>query len=281
MSTTRTDLTSKALAKNNWPVRDVAGLPMIFSPLLSELTFLVHAFTTRLGGTSSPPVEYFNLGRHSGTDESRADAMFNRQRLCAALSLNFNRLVVPGQVHSANIAWVTEPERLPSVDGVATVTPETPVLLHYADCVPIIVADPTLDVMVVLHAGWRGTAGGIAGRAVRLIAATLDLDPEAMAAAIGPAIGSCCYPTGEDVCEKLLSSVENKGDLVVWKDGRPHPDLKAINAMQLLEAGVGQVDIASWCTACHPELFYSHRQSGGKTGRQSAIAAIVPRSELS
>lgn len=277
MSTTRAELSSKALAKNDWPIREVAGLPLIFSPLLSELPSLVHAFTTRRGGTSAPPLDSFNLGRHFGTDESRTDAMFNRQRLCAALGLNFNRLVVPGQVHSTNIAWVTEPERLPSVDGVATVTPETPVLLHYADCVPIIVVDSTLDVMVVLHAGWRGTAGGIAGLAVRLMAASLDLDPKTMSAAVGPAIGSCCYPTGEDVSEKLLSSVENKTDLVEWKDGKPHPDLKAINAMQLLEAGVGQVDVASWCTACNPELFYSHRQSGGKTGRQSAIAAIMPK----
>jgi YfiH family protein len=201
--------------------------------------------------------------------------MFNRQRLCAALGLKFNRLVVPGQVHSTNIAWVGEPERFSSVDGVATVTPETPVLLHYADCVPIIIADSKLQAIVVLHAGWRGTAGGIASLAVRLLMESLDLEPRTMSAAVGPAIGSCCYPTGRDVCEKLLSSVENKSDLVRWEDGKPYPDLKAINAMQLLEAGVGQVDVTSWCTACHPELFYSHRQSGGKTGRQSAIACIA------
>ena len=275
MSTTQEDLSARALAKNDWPVRQQAGLPLIFSPLLSELKFLVHAFTTRRGGTSSPPLDSFNLGRHWGSEESRADAVFNRQRLCAALGVNFNRLVVPGQVHSTNIAWVGEPERLPSVDGLATVTPETPMLLHYADCVPVIIADSTLQALVVLHAGWRGTAGGIASRAVRLLKESLDLDPNAMAAAVGPAIGSCCYPTGEDVCEQLLSSVENKSALVRWEDGKPYPDLKAINAMQLLEAGVGKVDVTSWCTACHPQLFYSHRQSGGKTGRQSAIACIA------
>src|SRR5215813_13245114 len=64
LSTTQEDLSARALAKNDWPVREQAGLPLICSPLLSELKFLVHAFTTRRGGTSSPPLDSFNLGRH-------------------------------------------------------------------------------------------------------------------------------------------------------------------------------------------------------------------------
>lgn len=278
MSITTANWTARAQAKQSWPLRKKRGLTLIFSPLLLELEFLVHAFTTRLGGHSAPPLEWFNLGRHWGTEESRLDARQNRERLCAVLSLDFSRLVVPGQVHSTNIAWVTEPERLSSVDGLVTVTPDTPVLLHYADCVPIIIADPGLKALAVLHAGWRGTAGGIASRAVSLLRDVLDLEPQGLLAAIGPAIGSCCYQTGAEVAEKLIASVERRQGLIHWHDQRPHPDLKAINAMQLLEAGVEKIDVASWCTACHPELFYSHRQSGGKTGRQSAIACIREKS---
>ncbi|HEY9871486.1 MAG TPA: peptidoglycan editing factor PgeF [Candidatus Obscuribacterales bacterium] len=273
----RTDLTALALTRNSWPTQEIDGLTLIRSPLLLAVPSLVHAFTTRLGGNSAPPLDSFNLGRHWGTQESRKDALHNRQRLCAALEMNFNRLVVPGQVHSTNVAWVTEPEHLGSVDGVATVSPDTPVMLHYADCVPIVIAEPNLPALAVVHAGWRGTAGGIAGKAVRLLSEALAIDPDVLLAAVGPAIGSCCYPTGIDVAEQLLSSVQHKAGLVRWHDDRPYPDLKAINAMQLLEAGLERIDVASWCTACHPDLFYSHRRFAGKTGRQSAIASIVAR----
>ena len=107
-----------------------------------------------------------------------------------------------------------------------------------------------------------------------------------MVAAVGPAVGTCCYPTGEDVVEQLLltlsaplqpnSEKNQMAGLVKHLEpaGQPRPDLKAINAMQLLLAGVPEVDVCSFCTSCRPDLFYSHRQSGGKTGRQGAIAMI-------
>ncbi len=263
-----------ARQKNTWTVEEVGGLPLVFSPLLASEGQLTHAFTTRLGGDSEKPLDSFNLGRHWPTDQSRKDAMRNRQRLCSVFGLTVNRLVVPGQVHSSKIAWVTGPESLPDCDGVATVTQDTPILLHYADCVPIIIFDRVLSAAVVVHAGWRGTASGIAGKAVRLLSDTLGSQGRHLVAAVGPAIGSCCYPTGGDVAEKLLSSVDEKDGLVEVRDGTPYPDLKAINAVQLLEAGVGQVDVTSFCTACHPDMFYSHRRDAGQTGRQGALACI-------
>jgi len=274
LSKTATKLSSRALVKNDWPVKELGGLTLLFSPLLSAVPSLVHCFTTRKGGESPPPLDCFNLGRHWPTEESKQDAMRNRSRLCAALSLDFTRLVVPGQVHSTNIAWVSDPENLPEVDGVATASPNTPILLHYADCVPIILFERELKVLAVLHAGWRGTAGGIATRAVSFMVETLSLKPAKMLAAIGPAIGSCCYQVGADVAEKLSNTVKHGDRLIVWRDQLPYPDLRAINAMQLLEAGVHDVDVSSVCTACQPQLFYSHRQSAGQTGRQGALAAI-------
>lgn len=267
-------LAEKALIKNDWPMKEIGGLTLLFSPLLSQIRALTHAFTTRLGGESKEPLASFNLGRHWSTEQSRADATMNRSRLCHVLSLNFSHLVVPGQVHSTRIAWVTDPESFPDVDAVATVSTNTPILLHFADCVPIILFDRELSALCVLHAGWRGTAGGIATKGVRLLEDVLDLQPANMVAAVGPAIGSCCYPVSGDVAEKLRTSVKDSAGLVLVKDGIAHPDLKAINALQLLESGVAEVDVNSYCTACHPEIFYSHRQSAGQTGRQGAIAGI-------
>ncbi|MBI4534414.1 MAG: peptidoglycan editing factor PgeF [Candidatus Melainabacteria bacterium] len=263
-----------ALSKKEWPIKVIGGLTVTFSPVLLEIPGLTHAFTTRLGGSSEAPLDSFNLGRHWPDDASRQDATANRARLCSVLGLNFGHLVVPGQVHSTNISWVSQPENLPDVDGIATVTPDMPVLLHYADCVPIILFDTYTKALAVLHAGWRGTAGGIATKAVRLISQVLNTTAEHMLAAIGPAIGSCCYPTSLEISNQLVASVNQPDGLIAWHNNRPHPDLKALNAMQLIEAGLPKVDIASYCTACQSELFYSHRQSKGLTGRQGAIASL-------
>jgi len=114
-----------------------------------------------------------------------------------------------------------------------------------------------------------------------------------LAAAIGPAIGSCCYPTGLEAASQLLASLVEghalngdpqalmstikKGSLEEFfliKDDRFHPDLKAINALQLFKAGVKHVDVTNLCTSCKPDLFYSHRFSEGKAGRQAAVACL-------
>ncbi len=274
MRLTATDLKQKALTKGNWTLNEKGGITFFTSPLLSQIDSLTHAFTTRVGGTSPEPLEWFNLGRHWNTEESRLDASANRIRLCEALSLNFSRLVVPGQVHSAHTAWISKPTHLPDVDGVATVERDLPILLHYADCVPIIIFEQHLQAVCVVHAGWRGTAAGIVRGAVRLLQQEISAKPELMVAAIGPAIGDCCYQVGDDVSRQLGASVNDSEGLIRFENEIPHPDLQAINAMQLLEAGVSEIDVSSHCTACHPDLFYSHRHSAGQTGRQGAIAGL-------
>jgi hypothetical protein len=179
-----------------------------------------------------------------------------------------------------------------NVDGVSTNLSAVPLLLHFADCVPVIIYEKKKELVAIVHAGWRGTAQAIAANAVALMIEEWGAEASQMVAAVGPAIGTCCYPTGEDVVEQLMLTLSSPldGSLVKEQmaqslvkrdslDGRaeqaqPRPDLKAINAMQLLLAGVPEVDVCSFCTSCRPDLFYSHRQSGGKTGRQGAIAMM-------
>jgi polyphenol oxidase len=272
-------LAEKALQTNQWPLQEVAGLTLVLSPLLSGIDGLIHAFTTRMGGTSEQPLQWFNLGRHWDTEQSRQDAMTNRKRLCDAFGLDADRLTVPWQQHTANILAFggTDPHpgsHLPELDGVATTKTEYPLLLHFADCVPVIIYDPEHNALCVMHAGWRGTAGGIVSNGVNLLHERFGSNPADMLAAVGPAIGSCCYQTGMDVADQLAKTVANATPLIRRQDEHAYPDLKAINAMQLLEAGVEQVDVTNWCTACNPEIFYSHRQSGGRTGRQGAMACL-------
>jgi YfiH family protein len=277
-------ITKRSLEKNDWPLVERDGLTLIESPLLKRVDGIVHAFTTRLGGDTPEPLNWFNLGRHWPTEESRQEAMRNRDRLCNAVGLDAKQLTVPGQQHTTNIFLLKDGEEkglmLPNFDGVATEAVNHPILLHFADCVPVMLFDKRKRFLCVMHAGWRGTAGGIVTKGVQLLKATLDCNPSDMVAAVGPAIGACCYETGEDVAEHLAATIDDKSALSHLvqrseKTGKPRPDLKAINGMQLYEAGVGEVDITSWCTACRPDLFYSHRQSGGKTGRQGALACLI------
>ena len=275
-------VTKRSLEKNDWPLVQLNGLTLIQSPLMNKVERFVHAFTTRLGGSTPEPLNWFNLGRHWPTEESRAEAMVNRKTLCDALGLDDSQLTVPGQQHTTNIFLLKEGGEkglaLPNYDGVATGATDHPILLHFADCTPVMLLDPKKRVLCVMHAGWRGTAGGIVTKGVQLLHAALGCQPSDMVAAVGPAIGSCCYETGEDVAEALTKTIADPQarQQVIERGpgGKPHPDLKAVNAVQLYEAGVGQVDITAWCTACRPDLFYSHRQSGGKTGRQGALACL-------
>ncbi|MDP3510161.1 MAG: polyphenol oxidase family protein [Candidatus Melainabacteria bacterium] len=299
----------QALRTNQWDINDHDGLTLIQSPLLAQYKGrLTHAFTTRVGpGDARGPYDFFNLGRNVPDEAVKRTALANRERLCAVLGADHAYLKVPGQVHSGTVVPILEATAKPdmaNVDGVSTNLAAVPLLLHFADCVPVIIYEKKKELLSIVHAGWRGTAQAIAANAVKLMIEEWGGDVSQMVAAVGPAIGTCCYPTGEDVVEQLMltlslpldgslvqaqvahglvkrESIQRRQELqeAIEKQNapaviQPRPDLKAFNAMQLLLAGVPEVDVCSFCTACRPDLFYSHRQSGGKTGRQGAIAML-------
>lgn len=276
------DNRQRALEKNDWTLEEKNGITLCPSPLLKSLKSIVHTFTTRKGGGTPAPLDSFNLGRHWTTDESKVDAMENRKILCDVFGLEAQKLAVPGQQHTNNVHLLTAdetekpgPYQFAAIDAIATGLHQQPVLLHFADCVPVMLVDEKQRKICVIHAGWRGTASGIVKKSVELMLKEFESKASDIYAAVGPAIGSCCYETGEEVVSQLNNTVTQGDDLIKRKDGKPYPDLKAFNAMQLLESGVGNIDVSSWCTACHPEIFYSHRQSGGVTGRQGAMACLV------
>lgn len=274
-------LNEMALRKQAWKRVEDQGVVFNMSPLLAQYAdILAHAFTTRIGGTSQPPLDSFNLGRHIDDEEARLDAMRNREKLCRVLGADPARLVVPGQVHSSTVVFVDRPvERsvLQKVDGLTTSEKRLPLLLHFADCVPVILFDPDKAAIAVIHAGWRGTAAEIVKAGAAKMQENFGSRPREIKAAIGPAIGSCCYPTSEEAAQRLSATVCNADSLILRDspDKQPRPDLKAINAMQLLEFGLEDVDVTDLCTSCLPQVFYSHRQSGGRTGRQGALAEII------
>lgn len=213
------------------------------------------AFSTRLGGVSEPPFDRLNLGLL--TDDSEGAVVENRRRLAAALGFELDQIVFARQVHGTRLLdrRVERPEGLVEADGHIVSEPGTAPLVFVADCLPVALAGPGGVAMV--HAGWRGLAGGILAAAAEAV--------KAGAAAIGPGIGSCCYEVGEEV----LSAFAGLGEGVAR--GRML-DLPEAARRSLANAGVERVESAGLCTSCEEELFFSHRRDQGRTGRQAGIA---------
>lgn len=273
----KSKLAEIALRKNKWKIENVDGMQLVFAPSLLELDFVTHAFTTRVGGQTPAPYDFFNLGGSIGGDEFKRDAKENRLKLCDGLSINYSDLVVPGQVHSRNVELIDQRSQIPDlkgVDGLVTSRAQTPLLLHFADCVPVIVVDKLAKVIGIFHAGWRGTAQSIVSHGVKRMIEDLNANPTNMVGVVGPAIGPCCYPTSDEVAQALSDTVNDAAMLIGSNGSQPTPDIKAFNALQLLESGIQEVDVSDYCTACNPAMFYSHRQSGGTTGRQGALVSM-------
>ncbi|HEY6730360.1 MAG TPA: polyphenol oxidase family protein [Solirubrobacterales bacterium] len=227
------------------------------------------AFSTRLGGVSEPPFDSLNLGLL--TDDEGDAVAENRLRLAGALGLSSEQIVFARQVHGTDLIKGAnadrgsfrspsdrkEPRDVPEADGhVVRVTGLAP-LVFVADCLPVALYGPGGVAMV--HAGWRGLAGGILGAGAAAV--------EAKAAAIGPGIGPCCYEVGDEV----LAAFTELGSGVA--NGRML-DLSEVARRLLVRAGVEQVESAGLCTSCERELFFSHRRERGRTGRQAGIAWI-------
>jgi polyphenol oxidase len=220
------------------------------------------AFTTRLGGVSARPYESLNLAILTG--DRRGDVRENRHRVARALGLEPDRVVIGRQVHGAEVATHDDaPEYsayadpgpdLPAVDGHATGRAGVAPLVMVADCLPVAVSGP--GGVAMLHCGWRGMAAGIVENGVGTVGA--------VTAAVGPAIGPCCYEVGDEVLERL----EDLGEGI--SDGRML-DLREVARRLLARAGVEQVEVTELCTKCNPELFYSHRRDGERTGRQAGL----------
>jgi polyphenol oxidase len=220
------------------------------------------AFSTRIGGLSEAPYDALNVGILTGDEFERVGE--NRRRLAASIERDPQGVVMARQAHGAELRRHNAPQE-PRVfadvvkspdaaDGQVTSNPELTPLVIVADCLPVAMVGP--GGVAMAHCGWRGLAGGIVARVADAV--------EAEAAAIGPGIGPCCYEVGEEVLSAFA-------DLDGVARGRML-DLTAVATALLERAGVGTIESSGLCTSCNPELFYSHRRDGERTGRQAGLA---------
>ena len=221
----------------------------------------VVSFTTRRGGVSDGPYESLNLGRL--TDDLPARVEENRRRACADVGADAGRLAMNRQVHAATIHRAIAGERRRPGDGLWTDETDVPMLKVTADCLPVALARTNgRPALAVLHAGRLGLLEGI-------IAAGVAVLDGPVVGAIGPGIGPCCYEVGDEIRAafraRFGAGVIRGRNLDLWRACE----------LALSETGVTQIERTDLCTACHPDLFFSHRRDGGVTGRQGVIGYLA------
>ena len=246
-----------------------------------SLAGVSHGFSTRLGGVSTGHLASLNLGHHRGDDPEHV--LENYRILGRAIGFTPEDTVFPMQRHTDLVRLVTEAQRGEGLfretaqvcDGQITDRPGVALVAFSADCTPVLLYDPVRRAIGAVHAGWRGTAAGIAAKAVAAMTDAFGCRPEDIRAAIGPCIGKCCFETDADVPEAMVSALDEKARPAIEARGEKfHVDLKSINALWLREAGVAAIDISPDCTACDPARYWSHRRVGDRRGSLAGIIVL-------
>lgn len=241
----------------------------------------VHCFSTRYGGVSEGSLATLNLGTHRG--DAPENVLDNYKILGAAVGFAPENTVFTCQRHTNIIRAVTRADRGTGLyceqtqicDGLITNEPNVALVCFSADCVPVLLYDPVKKAVAAVHSGWRGTAQAICLRAVEALTAHYGCDPADLRAAIGPAIGACCFETDADVPEAMRAAFGADAAPYITRRGEKFfVDNRGLCAMQLRRAGVQTIDQNTDCTRCQPERFWSHRATGGDRGSLAAVIML-------
>ena len=253
-------------------------LQYLVSPLLEGTR---HCFSTRFGGVSEGYLASLNLGTHRG--DIPENVRENYRILGEALGFDPANTVFTKQIHSDIVERVDLShcgrgllrEVIDGCDGLVTNEPGVVLTVFSADCTPILFFDPVAKAIGAAHAGWRGTAAGIAAKVVEKMTAEFGSDPKNIRAAIGPCISQCCFETHKDVPDAMIGALGEDAKFCILPKGEKYMvDLKGLNRLWLQEAGVEQIHIAKECTACEPDRFWSHRRVGDQRGSLAAMITL-------
>lgn len=193
----------------------------------------------------------------------------NKKLICKYLGVD--ELISPVQTHSANVQFVqTHKIDYPDTDALILSNKMQAVFLNFADCTPVILYDKKQHIAAIAHAGWRGTVQRIAVKTIE----KMNSNPCDIQAVIGPAISICCYNVGSEVFEQLKSTVNNFDGLYRQQNNELFVNLKGINAQQLKEFGVKEIDVCPYCTYCDNDMFFSYRKENATTSRHSAVIRL-------
>ena len=263
--------------------------PYIEFPVLSEIPFIIHGFSTKLGGVSTGMFSSMNLGTGSSPyQDDPENIRENFIRIAESIGVDPESLVISDQVHKTHIRIVDENDRgkgfsrpldYSEIDGLITNIPNITLVTKYADCVPLFFVDPVKKAIGLSHSGWKGKVGRIGQTTVNEMKKAFGSNPKDIIAVIGPSICMNCYEVGEEVANefrKVFLPEEHKKVLYQNGSGRYQLNLWEANHIILSDAGLlpENIHISGVCTSCNSDLFFSHRKTQGKRGSLAAFLAI-------
>jgi YfiH family protein len=277
----------------------VNGVQILELAPFKRVPWLVHGFSTRVGGTSvlGSGERTLNLGF---TDwDARENVQKNRQAFRSAIGAGDATLVLLQQFHSAVTLFIAEPPQEARRADAAFANSRGILLgVQTADCLPILLVDLKKRAVAAIHAGWRGTLARIAEKTVGEMRMHFGSKPGDILAALGPAIGGCCYEVGTELVTEFTSQFADaeqyfdelrtgeEPNPLEWLNmmppgHQPPPrnvrlDLRQANRSQLLAAGLADPNVfaSDLCTACHTDLFFSYRKDRAKSGRLLAVIGL-------
>ena len=264
---------------------NVNSVPYLTYNSLSEIDFINHAFSTRLGGVSTDEFTSMNLAFNRG--DSPENVTENYKRFCKSAGFDYESLTASSQDHHTFVRAVTKenvgvgiykPKDIESVDALITNEPGVTLVTYYADCTPLFFVDTKQKAIGLAHAGWRGTVGRIGDNVVKKMQSLYGTDPSDIKAAIGPAISVCCYEVDKPCADNFLALDELDSTKFVFPkgNGKFMIDLLETNRQILVHAGVKNenITVSDVCTNCNSELLWSHRATKGHRGTMSAFMCI-------
>lgn len=265
-------------------------VPYIQFKNLSATGIVKHGFSTRKGGVSTGIFSSMNLNFKRGDDPDAV--MENYRRMAAALNMRVEDMVLSDQTHTTNVRVITEedrgkgilkPQDYSDVDGMITNVPGIVLVTSYADCVPLYFVDPVRKAIGLSHSGWKGTVGHIGQKTVWKMHEVYGSEPKDIVAAIGPSICQSCYEVSDDVAEAFRANftADEAADILLDKgNGKYQLDLWKANWYVLTDADIlpEHLSVTDLCTACHPDLLWSHRKTNGQRGGLSAFLSLIDTS---
>lgn len=240
------------------------GLRLCRFPALEKFPDVMAVMSTRIGGVSEGDYKGLNLGL--STDDNPYHVEENRQRFWRALGVDMNDVIRQHQVHEDRVVFLQEQTLCADTDAMYTDQSKKFLTVVAADCVPVLFYEPAHRIIAVIHAGWRGTQKQIIKKTMASIQQTFGCSLGHAVAVLGPSIGADHYEVSDEVASMFDTAFVNRRDYP-----KPHLDLWKANAAQLDEAGVGHIVVTGACTMCQPDIYYSHRASGGRSGRMVGV----------
>jgi YfiH family protein len=210
-----------------------------------------------------------------------------------AAAVDAVRVAMVSQVHGRRVVVIRDEADVPpattEADALISTAPRIAVAIRAADCVPLLLADPVSGAVAAVHAGWRGTAAGIAKEAVEAMRREFGVKAEHLLAAIGPSIAPCCYEVGSDLVDAFAAAGHERHLIARWFATPPSPrgsrarrplrlDVAGANRDHLVLAGVpeSQIFLSGLCTAMHLEVLTSYRAEQERAGRIAGVICARP-----